>query len=215
MSSITKYGVALRNAGGVWRRVRYIAMAAASGALLLAGPICASAQGQTLQQGIDVIRQALAKDGLYERVTTTTRGNYKSSTQRKFSLSEAKGCSLVVVADSHIHTELPQKNRVTDRRWSDIYRPDFTTMDPATATVIAPEPPQANWETKGYLVRISIETGKSLMVSSTLDPATNQARDLPGVPTLAVYVTNKDTADRLAKAFAQVAAACRANPAGE
>jgi len=190
-------------------------MPAAVCGLVLAGQGFVSAQGQTLQRGIDVIRQSLAKDGVYERTTTTTRGNYKSETRRKFSLSEADGCKLVVVSESHIHTEMPKQNRVTDRRWSDIYHPDFTTMDPATATVIPPEPPQATWETKGYLVRISIETGQPLMIGSTVDPATNQARDMPGVPTLAVYVTSKETADRLAKAFAEVATACRANPTGK
>jgi len=215
MSSIAEQGVGIRNATGIWRRVRYAAIPAVVFGLVLAGLGFVSAQGQTLQQGIDVIRQSLAKDGLYERTTTTTRGNYASKTERKFTLSEAKGCNLVVTSDSHIHTEMPQRNRVTDRRWSDIYHPDFTIMDPSTATVIAPEPPQANWETKGYLVRISIEVGKPLMVASTVDPATNQARDMPGVPTLAVYVTNKATADRLAKAFAQVATACRATAAAK
>jgi hypothetical protein len=215
MSSIAKYGVGLRNESCVWRRIRYAAMPAVLCGLVLAGQGFVSAQGQTLERGIDVIRQSLAKDGLYERITTTSRGNYTSRTQRKFSLSEAKGCSLVVVADSHIHAEMPQQNRVTDRRWSDIYHPDFAAMDPASATVIAPEPPQATWETKGYLVRISIEAGRPLMVGSTVDLATNQARDMPGVPTLAVYVTNKETADRLAKAFAQVATACRAGAAAK
>jgi hypothetical protein len=215
MLTIAKYGAGLRNACGILRLLRYTATPAALCGLALAGPVFPSAQGQTLEQGIAVIRQSLAKDGLYERVTTTARGNYKSLTQRKFTLSEAKGCNLVVVAESHIHAEMPHQNRITDRRWSDIYRPDFTTMDPASATVIAPEPPQANWETKGYLVRISIEAGKPLMVGSTVDSATNQARDMPGVPTLAVYVTNKETADRLAKAFAQVATACRAGAAAK
>lgn len=203
-----------RGASGVGRRVRYAAMAAAAFGLA-AGQGFVSAQGQTLRQGIDVIRQSLAKDGLYERITTSARNNYKSVTQRKFSLTEAIGCKLVVTSEAQIHTEMAERNRVTDRHVIEIYRPDFSTMDPSSATVIAPEPPQGNWETKGYLVRISIEVGKPLMIASSVDPATNSARDMPGVPTLAVYVTNKETADRLAKAFAQVASACRANPAAK
>jgi hypothetical protein len=213
MSSIAERGARVRSASGAWRR--YAAMPVVVCGLVLAGQGFVSAQGQTLQRGIDTIRQSLAKDGLYERLTTSSRGTYKSATQRKFSLSEASGCNLVVVSEAHIHTEMPERNRVTDRHWNDIYRPDFSVMDPASTRVVAPEPPQATWETKGYLVSISIEVGKSLMVASSVDPATNKARDMPPVPTLAVYVTNKETADRLARAFSEVATACRAKTAAK
>lgn len=201
-------------------RVR-VAAPAAAGCALLAGVFCLGSQGvqaassPNLQQSVEAIRQILAKDGQYLRTTTTARKDYKSLTERKFSVSEADGCKLIVKSDAHVHTELTEQKRVSDREWSDIYRPDFSLMDPSTVTVTDPEPPQEQWQTKGYMVRISVEVDKPLMIASSVDPKSNTARDMPGLPTLAVYVTSRETADRLGKAFAQLATACRANPAAK
>jgi hypothetical protein len=189
--------------------MRVAALAAVVCGLLLAAPRIIS-QGSSMQASIDVIRQILAKEGVYSRTTTSARNNYKSVTERKFSLSEANGCKLTVQSDTHVHMEEPTQNRVTDRRSLDIFRPDFSAMDASSIYVADPQPPQAAWETKGYLVRISVEIGKPPMVASTVDKATNEARDLPPLPMLAVYVGSRESADKLAKAFTQVAAACHA-----
>src|SRR5581483_4239540 len=173
--------------------------------------IFSQASSNTLQQGIDTIRQILAKDGLYSRSTTSARNNYKSLTERKFSLSAADGCKLVVESDSHVHTEEPTQNHVSDRMSTEVLHPDFSVMDTASVYVGDPQPPQPTWEAKGYLVRISVEVGKPMIVASTVDKATNTAHVLPGLPTLAVYVSSREAADRLAAAFKQVATACRAN----
>ncbi|HEY2857199.1 MAG TPA: hypothetical protein VGJ21_02155 [Terracidiphilus sp.] len=161
-----------------------------------------------MQANIDVIRQILAKEGMYSRSTTSARNNYKSLTERKYTLSEATGCNLVVQSDSHVHTEEPTRNRVVDKRSTDSFRADFSAMDASSIYVEDPQPPQSTWEAKGYLVRIAVELGKPPMAASTVDKATNSARDLPSLPMLAVYVGSRESADKLAKAFAQVATAC-------
>lgn len=189
---------------------RLLVLAAAGCGLLLAVPPISSQAAATLQPGIDSIRQILARDGLYSRTTTSARNNYKSVTERKYALSEANGCKLTVASESHAHVEMPTQNRVTDRRSTDVFRTDFSQMDPASVYVGDPQPPQATWETKGYLVRIAVELGKPPILASTVDKETNAARDLPGVPMLAVYVSSRESADKLAKAFAQVATACHA-----
>lgn len=168
-----------------------------------------------LQQGIDTIRQILAEDGRYTRSTTSARNNYKSLTERRFSLADANGCNLTVQSDSHVHVEMPTQNRVTDRKSSETFRPDFSVLDPASVYVADPQPGQASWQMTGYLVRISVEVGKPPIRASSVDKEANGATDLPGVPTLAVYVTSRQSADRLAKAFAQVATACHATPAAK
>lgn len=162
-----------------------------------------------LQQSIDVIKQILDKEGLYTR-TTTSGASYKSQTERKFSLKSANGCQMVVASDAHTHTEMPQQQRVVDRTWTDIYRPDFSNLDSATVIVQDPQPPQSTWETKGFLVRIGVEIGKPPIAASSVNKETNLEKNLPGLPNLAVYVTSREQADRLAKAFTQVATACHA-----
>ena len=173
----------------------------------------ASHPGPGVQQSVDAIRQILAKDSLYERTTTTQRQDYKSLTERKYQVTETDGCKMVIVVSGHSHAEMPAQNRINDRKWNDIYHPDFSVMDPSTVVVNEPEPPQPQWQVKGYLVRISVEIGKPLMVSSTVDLATNASRILPGLPNLAVYVSSREAADKLAKTFGQLATACQANPA--
>jgi hypothetical protein len=197
-------------------RIRLLVlMAAGCGLMLALPPVSSQAASTTLQQSIDTIRQILAKDGLYTRSTTSARNNYKSSTERKFSLSEANGCKLTVVSDSHVHMEMPEQNRVTDRRTSEIFQPDFSSLDPASVYVGDQQPPQATWVVKGYLVRIRVENGKLPIAASNVDKDTNESHDLPGVPNLAVYVSSREAADRLAKAFADVATACHASASGK
>lgn len=203
---------------GKLNRKRLIILAAAACALSVAASgICSQAvqasADQSLQQNVEAIRQILAKDGLYQRTTTTERKDYNSVMERKFAVTEADGCKLVVVSSVHSRSEMPTQNRVTDRNWNDIYRPDFSVMDPAGVVVEDPAPPQPQWQVKGYLVRISVEVGKPLIVASTVDKATNAARDMPGLPALAVYVSSREAADLLAKKFSAVAAACRPAPA--
>ena len=174
-----------------------------------------AASGQSLQQYADAIRQILTKDGLYQRTTVTTRNDYKSVTERTYSVPKADGCKLTVVSSAHIHTEMTAQNRVSDRKWNDIFQPDFSVMDPGSVTVADPDPSQAQWQVKGYMVRIAVEVGKPPMGASTVDLKTNSAQEMPGLPTLAVYVSSREAADQLAKKFAQMATACRANPAGK
>jgi hypothetical protein len=168
------------------------------------------AQSHNLQQGTDLIKEILAKGGLYTRTTKSGNG-YKSVMERKFELTSATGCQMVVTSDIHIHTEMSAQNKVSDRNSTEIYHPDFTVFDPATVIVSDPQPAQPTWETKGYLVRIAVEIGKPPMKASGRTQPTNEEHALPSLPNLAVYVTTREQADRLAKAFAQVATACRAN----
>jgi hypothetical protein len=197
-------------------RARLVVIPAVLCGLALATPrISSQASTNTLQQGIDTIRQILAKDGLYSRSTTSARNNYKSLTEKTFSLSAAAGCKLVVESDSHAHIEEPTQNRVSDRKSTEVFHPDFSVMDSASVYVGDPEPPQPTWEAKGYLVRISVEVGKPLIVASAIDKEHNAARDMPGLPALAVYVSSRAAADRLAAAFKQVATACRASGAAK
>jgi hypothetical protein len=174
--------------------------------------MCQGAQNTKLQQGTDVIKQILAKDGLYTRTTTSPSG-YKAVMERKFEVTSASGCQLVVAANVHTHTEMSAQNRVTDRSSTDIFRPDFSALDAANVTVADPQPAQPTWEMKGYLVRIGVEAGKAPIKASNRIQPTNEEHDLPPLPNLAVYVTTREQADRLAKAFADVATACHANPA--
>jgi hypothetical protein len=199
------------------RRFHRISLAVAGGAagfLLLGTPrlICQGAQGQKLQQGTDVIKEILAKDGLYTR-TTKSGDQYKSVMERKFELTSAKGCQMVVTSDTHIHTEMPSQNRVSDRNSTEFFYPDFSVFNPASVIVSDPQPAQPTWEMKGYLVRITVEIGKPPMKASSRIQQTNEEHDLPPLPGLSVYVKSREQADRLAKAFAQVATACRANSA--
>ena len=198
------------------RRFHRISLAAAGCAavLLLGAPrlMCQGAQSTKLQQGTDLIKQILAKDGLYTRTTTSPSG-YKAVMERKFEVTSASGCQLVVAANVHTHTEMSAQNRVTDRSSTDIFRPDFSALDAASVTVADPQPAQPTWEMKGYLVRIGVEAGKPPIRASSRIQQTNEEHDLPPLPNLAVYVATRDQADRLAKAFAQVATACHANPA--
>ncbi|UWZ82419.1 hypothetical protein [Occallatibacter riparius] len=189
-------------------------MTAAAGCLVLTAPrlISQGAQGQKLQQGVDQIKQILSKDGLYTR-TTKSGDQYKSVMERKFEVTSANGCQMVVTSNIHVHTEMPAQNKVTDRSSAEVYHPDFSAFNPTSVIVEDPQPPQPTWETTGYLVRIAIEAGKPPMKASTRIQQTNEEHDLPPLPTLAVYVKTREQADRLAKAFAQVATACRANPA--
>lgn len=194
------------------RRYAHSSLAlAAAGCLLLTAPLVTS-QGSPdpkLQQGADLIRQILDRDGLYTR-TTTSGSQYKAVTERKYSVKEVKGCQIVVASESHSHTEMPAQNRVVDRKWTDTYHPDFAGLDPASVVVGGEQPPQATWEAKGFLVRIGVEAGKPPIKASTQSAQTNEEHDLPPLPNLAVYVTSKEQADRLAKAFTQVATACHA-----
>jgi hypothetical protein len=182
-----------------------------AGAILSLGPRLNSqaAPLDKIQRSVDLIRQILDKDGLYTR-TTTSGTQYKSVTERKFTLKEAKGCQLIVTSDVHTHTDMPAQHRVVDRKWTDIYRPDFSSLDPASVFESEPQPPQPNWEAKGYLVRIPVEVGKALIPASTVNNETNEEHGLPGLPNLAVYVTTREQADRLAKPFTGVATACHA-----
>jgi hypothetical protein len=197
--------------------VRLLGIATLATCMLSTAPQMASqaTHVQKLQQDIDSVREILAKDGLYVRSTTNTRADYKSATERKFSLSEVDGCRLTVTSDAHSHAEIPAQKRITDRSWTDIYKPDFSVMDPASVVVADPQPPQPSWEVKGYLVRISVEPGKPLMLASSLDKQTKEYHDVPGLPNLAVYVTSRDSADRLARAFKQLAASCHSNVSGK
>ncbi len=196
------------------RHVNRLAVIAAAGCLLLTAPrlICQAAQGQKLQQGVDQIKEILAKDGLYTR-TTKSGEQYKSVMERKFQVASAKGCQVVVTSDIHTHTEMPAQNRVSDRNSTEFFYPDFSVFNPASVIVADPEPPQPTWEMKGYLVRIAVEAGKPPMKASSRVQQTNEQHDLPSLPNLAVYVKTREQADRLAKAFTEVATACRANPA--
>ena len=173
-----------------------------------------AAPAGNIQKLDEVIRQILAKDGMYSRTTWTANNTYKSVNERKFSVSEANGCRLIVVSDVHTHTEFPAQNRVTDHDWSDIFRPDFAHLDVSRITVADPEPRQPQWEAKGYLVRIPVVLGDPQIVASNVDKQTNKAQDLPRVPALTVYVSSREAADRLAKAFGELATACKANPGG-
>src|SRR5271165_4503916 len=197
------------------RRSGLASPAALAGALLVAASAILSqtthATAPGLQQTVESIRQILAKDGLYERTTTTQRQDYKSVTERKYEVTEVDGCKLVVVSSGHSHADMLAQGRTSDRKWNDIFHPDFSLMDPSTVVVNDPEAPQPQWQVKGYLVRISIEMGKPLMVASTVDLATNTVRDLPGLPAFSVFVSSREAADKLAKDFAQMATACRAN----
>jgi hypothetical protein len=194
----------------------FLVMAAAAGCLLLTATrlVSQATPGVKLQPGTDLVKEILAKDGLYTR-TTTSGTQYKALTERKFALKEVKGCQLVVVSDTHTHTEMPAQNRVLDRTWTETYYPDFSILDPASVVVSDPPPPQPTWETKGYLVRIGVEIGKPPISASTQNNQTNEAHDLPPLPNLAVYVASRDQADRLAKAFTQVATACHSGPAAK
>ena len=196
-------------------RISLLAALAAAGCLLLAAPrlISQAAQNQKLQQATDLIKEILAKDGLYTRSTKSENGQYKSAMERKFEVTAVNGCQLVVSSASHIHTEMPAQNRVSDRKSTEIFHPDFSALDPAGVIVSDPQPPQPTWEMKGYLVRIAVEVGKPPMKASSRIEQTNEEHDLPPLPNLSVYVTSRDQADRLAKAFAQVATACNSTPA--
>ena len=196
------------------RSINRLAVTAAAVCLLLTAPclIGQGAQGQKLQQGVDQIKEILAKDGLYTR-TTKSGDQYKSLMERKFELTSAKGCQMVVTVDTRIHTEMPSQNRVSDRNSTEIFYPDFSVFNPASVIVSDPEPPQPTWEVKGYLVRISVEVGKPPMKASTRIKQTNEDHDSPPLPNLAVYIKTREQADRLAKAFAQVATACHAEGA--
>jgi hypothetical protein len=198
------------------RRIHQISLAVAcgsAGCLLLGAPrlIC-QAQNPKVQQGTDLIKQILAKDGLYTRTTTSPNG-YKAVMERKFEVTSASGCQLVVASNVHMHTEMSSQNRVTDRTSVDIYHPDFSGLDAASVKVSDPQPAQSTWEAKGYLVRIGVEAGKPPIRASNRIQQTNEEHDLPPLPNLAVYVTSRDQADRLAKAFVEVATACHASPA--
>ena len=200
----------------VTSQARGSVLSAAVFAIVLAVPAVSSyAANNTLQQGIDTIRQILAKDGRYSRITTSARKDYKSDTEKTFSVSAADGCKLTVQSESSIHTELPTQNRVIDRQSIDVFRSNFSQLDPATIEVGDPQPPQPTWQMSGYLVRVSVEAGKPFIIASTIDKATNATHDLPGVPTLAVYVSSREAADRLAAAFKQVTTACRAGASGK
>lgn len=195
-------------------QMRWLVPALALGGFALAAPhILSQASGGGLQQSIDTIRQILAADGLYTRTTTSALNNYKSATERHYSLTGANGCNLTFATDTHIHTEMPAQNRVTDRKSTDIFKPDFSTLDASSVHVGDPQPAQGTWEMKGYLVRIAVQIGKPRIEASSLDRETNEAHELPAVPMLAVYVSSRESADKLAKAFAQVATACHAAPA--
>lgn len=187
--------------------MRVAALAAVGCGLLLTAARMVS-QAPSMQASVDVIRQILAKEGVYSRTTTSARNNYKSVTERKFSVSEASGCKIAVQSNTHVHTEEPTQNHVSDRRSIDTVHADFSVMDASSVYVADPQPPQPSWETKGYLVRISVEIGKPPMGASTVDPATNEGRDLPPLPMLAVYVGTRESADKLGKAFGQLATAC-------
>ena len=192
-------------------KVRLLAIAV-SGAVLAAAVPVGSQAGHIdkLQQSVDLIRQILDKDGLFTRTSTSSDGSYKSVTERKFSVKSANGCQLVVTSDVHTHAQLPGQQSGSDRVWLEVFRPDFSALDPATVVVQDPRPPQPTWETKGYLVRIAVQTGKAPIVVSSVNKETNKEQNLPGVPSLAVYVTSREQADRLAKAFTQAANACHA-----
>jgi hypothetical protein len=196
-------------------RISLIAAAAAAGCLLLAAPglISQAAQNQKLQQATDQIKEILARDGLYTRTTKSPNGQYTSVMERKFELTTVNGCQMVVASNVHTHTEMPAQNRVSDRKTTDIYHPDFSVFDPASVTVSDPQPPQPTWEMKGYLVRIAIQAGGPPMKASTRIEQTSEEHDLPPLPNLSVYIASRDQADRLAKAFAQVATACNSTPA--
>ena len=189
-----------------FNRVSLLITVSAAGCLVLGAPRVGS-QDAKLQQGIDLIKQILAKDGLYTR-TAKSGTQYKSVTERKFEVSEVKGCRLVVASNLHTHTEMPAQNRVSDRNATELFHPDFSGLDPASVVVSDPQPPQPSWEATGYLVRIGVEAGKPPIAASSRNDRTNEENDLPPLPNLAVYVRSKDQADRLAKAFAQVATAC-------
>jgi hypothetical protein len=204
--------------GQTWIRMplgfnrRRLLMAGAAAVCLLLGAPRVSSQDQKLQQGIDLIKQILAKDGLYTR-STKSGTQYKSVTERKFEVTAVKGCQLVVTSNLHTHTEMPAQNRVSDRKATELFHPDFSGLDPASVIVSDPQPPQPTWQTTGYLVRIGVTSGKPPIAASSWNEQTNEEHDLPPLPNLAVYVTSKDQADRLAKAFAQVATACHSTPA--
>jgi hypothetical protein len=195
-----------------WITFGLLAPVAAASAFLFFTPwlFSQAAQADNLQQNIDLIKQILDKGGLYTRTTVSAGGDYKSVTQRKFSVKSAIGCRLIVASDAHMHTDMPVHKRTTDRTWTDYYRPDLSLLDPATVIVQDPQPAQPTWEAKGYLVRIAVETGKTPIAASSVNHETNQEKDLPGAPNLAVYVTSREEADRLAKAFTQAATACHA-----
>jgi hypothetical protein len=189
-----------------------LVLALVAGGLALSAAPCLRAQAapvDKVQESVDVIRQILAKDGLYTR-TTTREGTYKSKTERKYYLKSATGCQLIVANEAHVHTEMPAQQRVSDRSWTEILWPDFSVLDPANVVVQDPIPPQPNWETKGYLVRINVETGKAPIKVTAINSDSTQQREMPAMPNLGVYVTSREQADRLAKAFSQTAAACHA-----
>ena len=187
------------------------AVIAAAGMLAFAARLVSqTSHADKLQQSVALIKQILEKDGLYTRSTTSKGGDYKSVTERKFSVRSANGCQLVVASDAHTHTEMPAQKRLVDRTWTDFYRPDFSLLDAASVAIQDPQPPQDTWVAKGYLVRIAVESGKAPIPASSVNMQTNKEKDLPGVPNLAVYVTSREQADRLAKAFTQVATACHA-----
>jgi hypothetical protein len=197
-----------------FRRISLLVAACAAGCLLIAPRLISqSGQNQKLQQATDLIRQILAKDGLYTRTTKSANGQYQSVMERKFELMAANGCQLVVASNLHTHSEMPAQTRVTDRKSTEIFHPDFSVFDPASVLVSDPQPPQPTWEMKGYLVRIAVEAGKPPMKASSRTEQANEEHDLPPLAHLAVYVTSRDQADRLAKAFAQAATACHSTPA--
>jgi hypothetical protein len=197
-------------------RIRPLVLVVAGCGLMLAlPPMSTGAAGTTPQPSVDMIRDILASDGIYTRSTTSANNQYKSTTERKFSLSEADGCKLTVVSDSHVHAEMPEMKRVTDRRTSETFRPDFSTMDASSVYVGDQQPAQATWVAKGYLVRIAVEIGKPPIPVSSVDNETKQSRELLRVPNLAVYVSSRQSADRLAKAFAELATACHAGASGK
>jgi hypothetical protein len=197
-----------------FNRSSFLVAAVATGCLLTAPRLSSqAAQNPKAQQGIDLIKQILAKDGRYTRTTKSGNSQYKSVTERKFAVSAVKGCLVDVVSESHLHTEMSAQNREADRKSTDTFHVDFSALDPSSVVVSDPPPPQPGWETTGYLVRIKAEADKPPIRASTRDQQTNEEHDLPSLPNLALYVTSRDQADRLAKAFAQVATACHSQPA--
>jgi hypothetical protein len=166
-------------------------------------------------QAFTSIKDILARDGEYLRTTQTTNNKYSSKLLRTYVVTATNGCNAVVESEAHVHTEFATQQRVVDRNWIDEFHPNFVDLDPSTVIVQDPLPPQGQSVTKGYLVRIAVEAGKPLIPARAVDKAENEARQTPGVPTLAVYVKTREAADRLAKAFTDAATGCRANPGGK
>ncbi len=206
---------------GTWLVASALALGlslAGLGLLAQAGPTpqpAPAAQGQRIQQLADSIRLILSRSGLYSRATATPNQQYKSVTERKFLVTEANGCKLVVTSEGLTHTEFPAQNRVNDRRWSEIYRPDFQYLNPGSVEVRNPDVLPGGTEMHGYMVRIGVAIGSPTIVASAVDEATHEARDLPRLPALMVFVTSREEADHLAKDFRELATACQASPSAK